>query len=644
MGSARTSHSKPRGDGSSAAARLKRPRVGERPPGPPADPVPLSHPAAWLALLATTLAIAAIVTHKILDPDLWQHLRVGRTIWELKRVPATHLWTWPTYGQPEVLPSWLFRVLVWPVWNAGGAWGLQVWRWLTTLGAFALAWATARRLGARGFAPLLVLVLGALVWRQRSQVRPETFAALLLMGQLFVLELKRHGGRDLRAALPVFALLWVNAHISWWMGIALTSVFLADAWLRRRDPAAAADARALAMWLAASVVVLLFNPFGWKAIAQPFEYQLSLKDDPLFRSIAELQPVDWSVNVANGLPLFLLLCAGAAIARATRRGVDRVEWALLLLFGWLGLGAQRFLGFFALLATPYLMRDLAETLAAWRVPAPAAWPRAALVALTASAMIVPELSRRDVPIGVGIVDRLVPVGACDYVERAGVRGRVLNTFWEGGYLLWRFWPERDRLPFMDIHQSGTPRDRALIAAAGSDAAAFAVLDQERHFDWVLWPRLTETTTPLGTQLDADRRWALVFLDDAALLYVRRDGPLAAIAARDAYHVLPSSDAELAAVANRAMSDTTLMAGLRAELDREVRESPRHNATPRSQRATLALFQGRWAASLADLDTVAAMHSLVPFVQERRGEALLRLGRAREAVAAFEAHKRETPER
>jgi hypothetical protein len=393
MGSARTSRSNARGDGSSAAARqAKRPRVGERPAGPPADPVPLSHPAAWLALVAATLAIAAIVSHKILDPDLWQHLRIGRAIWELKRVPATHLWTWPTYGQPEVLPSWLFRALVWPFWSAGGAWGLQGWRWLTTLGAFALAWATARRLGARGFAPLLVMVLGALVWRQRSQVRPETLAALLLMGQLFVLELRRQGGRDVRALLPLFALLWVNAHISWWMGIALTSVFLADARLRAPRPGRRRG-RARSIWLAQSVAVLFINPFGWKAVTQPFEYQLSLKDDPLFRTIAELQPVDWSVNVANGLPVFLALCAGAALVRAMRKGVDRVEWVLLLLFGWLGLGAQRFLGFFALLATPYLMRDLAETLAAWRAPAPPAAARGAPWRWR-PAMLVPELSRR----------------------------------------------------------------------------------------------------------------------------------------------------------------------------------------------------------------------------------------------------------
>ena len=36
-------------------------------------------------------------------------------------------------------------------------------------------------------------------------------------------------------------------------------------------------------------------------------------------------------------------------------------------------------------------------------------------------------------------------------------------------------------------------------------------------------------------LDGDSAFALVFMDDAAALYVRRDGPLATVAERLEYH-------------------------------------------------------------------------------------------------------------
>src|SRR5215813_7413653 len=139
----------------------------------PTEPArsPLSTPPPTHPLVLAVAAVAAVclvvsVSFRIDDPDLWQHLTVGRAIWELHAVPQRQVWCWPTYGEPQVLPSWGFRALLWPFWTLGGTLGLFVWRWLTTLAAFGLAWAAARRMGARGLAPLVVIALGALLYRQ----------------------------------------------------------------------------------------------------------------------------------------------------------------------------------------------------------------------------------------------------------------------------------------------------------------------------------------------------------------------------------------------------------------------------------------------------------------------------------------------
>jgi hypothetical protein len=202
-----------------------------------------------------------------------------------------------------------------------------------------------------------------------------------------------------------------------------------------------------------------------------------------------------------------------------------VEWGLLLLFGALGLQTQRFLGFFALVAAPYVTRDLSLLCAGTRALAP--WPRAAAVSAAALAMVALELSHTTLALGPGIDTRFLPVAACDYIERSGVRGRGFNEFWQGGYLLWRFWPQRDRLPFIDIHQSASPADRALVARLGRDPLAFGALDRERHFEWALTTADTRLSGGLADELDADSTWRLVFSDDAAVLYARRAGPLAA---------------------------------------------------------------------------------------------------------------------
>ncbi|HEY3216033.1 MAG TPA: hypothetical protein VGK93_06030 [Candidatus Eisenbacteria bacterium] len=49
-------------------------------------------------------------TSYVLDEtDFWQRLLVGRVIWETQGIPHSQIWTWPTFGAPDVLPSWGFR-------------------------------------------------------------------------------------------------------------------------------------------------------------------------------------------------------------------------------------------------------------------------------------------------------------------------------------------------------------------------------------------------------------------------------------------------------------------------------------------------------------------------------------------------------
>ena len=107
-------------------------------------------------LVVAALCVLAACTYAIHDPDIWQHLAVGKALWATKTIPTTQVWTWPTHGMPDVLPSWLFRAALWPFWEVGGVHGLYAWRWLTTLAAFGLMWAAARRMGATGAAPLSI--------------------------------------------------------------------------------------------------------------------------------------------------------------------------------------------------------------------------------------------------------------------------------------------------------------------------------------------------------------------------------------------------------------------------------------------------------------------------------------------------------
>ncbi len=642
----------------------------------PAAPLPLRHPA-WLAAAAVaTLCIALSVSFRIYEKDFWQHLAVGRAIWTLQRVPTTQLWTWPTYGARDVNSSWGFETLIWPVWQAGGAWGLFEWRWATTLAVFGLTFATARRLGARGFSVLLVLVLCSLSYRQRSQVRPETLASVWFALAIWLLEGRRQAGalatvagaaarRPLDRALWLGPLLWawVNTHLSYPLGFALLGAHLVDAHVARRGAARtrAADTGAHAtgkagrdaprttegrtpasgLWLAGLLALALafMNPFGWRALSQPFEYFFIERNDPIFRIVTELQPLDLRLNLRNGLPLILFGWPLLVLWRAARKRVDLVE-VLLLAFIPLAFSAQRFLGFTLVAAAPYLTRDLDEWVRARRRPAwtAPAWSRAGLAAAACVLAGIAEWRRADLPLGIGLKLVEYPVAACDFMAREGVKGRGFNHFFLGGYMLHRFWPDRERLPFMDIHQAGTREDRDTYAFALAHEQAWHDLDRRRRFDYALLRRTPYPGDQMVEWLDADSAFALVFKDDAAALYVRRDGPLAALARRRAYLVMPAGTGRLASLGAAAMRDSLQRAKVTAELEREARESPFH-ALALGRLGSLELAMGDLARARDHLRGALAVDPRAPRAHERLGLIALAEGQPRDALAAFETERR-----
>jgi tetratricopeptide (TPR) repeat protein len=586
------------------------------------------------------------VTFVLYEKDFWQHLAVGRAIWSLHAVPHTQIWTWPTYGAPDMTPSWGFRILLWPIWQAAGVWGMFAWRWATTLAVFGLAFWTSRRMGARGMTPLLVIAIAALTYRQRSQVRPETLASVWLAATLAVLEWRRQhlGGtrgpapppwRDPALALVPIVWAWINTHLSYALGLAVLGAYLLDSLLARRPGRAG-----LVFAGVASMVVAFLNPYGWHAVIQPLEFFTGQRNEPIFRIITELKPLDLMLNLRNLLPLVWFGWPALALWRSWKRRVDWAELVLLLGFVALSFSAQRFLGFTMVVAAPFLSRDLDAWVSsrAWPRWTGPAWSRAAACAGACLLAGAAEWPRPDLPLGVGLKPREYPVVACDFMAREGVAGRGFNQFFLGGYLLYRFWPDRSRLPFMDIHQTGTRADRDLYAYALADPAAWRELDRRHRFDYVLLRRLAYAGDDLVEHLDGDSSFTLVFIDDAAALWVRREGPLATLAQRFGYHDYPAGVSQLGRLGYLATTDSAARVAVTVQLEREAASSPYHSLAL-GRLGSLELAIGELSGAERHLRGALAVDSKAPRAHERLGWVALESGRPRDALAEFAAERR-----
>ena len=627
---------------------MSRPRPHSAPLAPRRSPLgadsaggaglPLRHPALLATLLVVAACIVASGSFRFFEPDMWQHLLVGKAIWQLRSVPTTQQWTWPTWGAPDVNSSWGFEALLWPFWSVGGIWGLVAWRWLTTLAAFALLWAVARRMGARGLGALFVVALCAVVYRPRTNIRPETLAGVLLALELWILESRRRGAADRVAWLPAVAWAWANVHISYYLGLLVAGVYLLDQVGRpqraRAAGAATPSARPLALALLAAVAVSFLNPFGWRALWQPFDFFLHQRNEPIYRTIGELLPLDWKDYWRQGLPFVMTGWVALLLWRWRRLGLDLAEVLLCAGFTLLAFATRRFVGFYALVAVPFLARDLEVWLGLrrwrWR---PVPWVAAALTSLACVAVGLYEWTRPFPRWGLGLDPSGQPAAACDFIARHGVRGRGFNHFHLGGYMLWRFWPERDRLPFMDIHQAGTRDDRNLYAFAQVDRDAWLELDRRHRFDYALLARHQGPDDRLPDWLEADSTWALVFADDAAMLYVRRGGALEPVARDQGFRHYGAGRARSSELGAACVRDPALRGEVESELDRQIGSSPR-NAISRTLLGTLLFLDGRTTAAREQLERALSVDPTAPRAWERLGTISLSASEPARALREF----------
>ncbi len=610
--------------------------------------LPIRHPAQiWTAFIAAAIALLA-VTYRQTTPDFWQHLLVGKAIWQLGRIPTKHLWTWPLYGTPGVLPSWGFRWLIWPFWSVGGELGLALWRWLVTLAVFGTCWAAARQMGARGLAPLVAIGIAALSYRARAEVRPETLVWLLLALEIWVLERRRERGGG-AFALVAISWVWANVHLSYFIGLALIAFHLFNASRVERNVGSRGplldrlDRLPLAWVLALSIAIAFVNPFGWRALWQPFQYFLVWRTEAIYRHISELAPyyLAWPATMRSGLPILVVLWPSLAIGRAFARRLDRAEVLTCVFLTGLTLFNQRFRGILIVAMTPYLARDLSDLAGMLRWPRAMLRPAARAALATAIIVIasVPSWTDPRFAFGIGEVATLYPFAACDFIARHELRGRMFNPFHFGGYVLWRFWPERDRLPFMDIHQSGTAHDRDLAARCMASPEAWNELLAERQFDLALLDGHQEwiPNDRLMDRLDRDADWALVFRDDAAALYLRRSGALAAAAASLAYRIVPGGDEATASLGNVIASDTLARRELRSELERQAIESP-FNSRAQSLLANLDFMSGDRVSARRRLIWALAVEPRLEGAHRRLGYLCMAESSWREAIAEFERER------
>ena len=624
---------------------------------------------ALLVLLAALLAL-----YGTRERDFWFHLAAGRSIVS-HGLPATESWCLAALGQWPWLGEWLFHVALYLARLLAGDLGVALWRAAWSGLAMALALGLARGMptaagsGAGLAAAALVAPLVLAVVRARLAARPEQVTVALVLLVLLVLERARRGGRDRSWWLVPISAVWANLHPGWILGPLVAVLYAALEALRRETAARRRALRwgalALALYAAGAV-----SPRPLDALS--LRLMRDVRADPMMATIEELRPWSWGEDRAQPYTALVALALAAAALgarRAWRASPPLTLAALAALAG--GLASFRFRALGALVALPALAAALA---AGWAARAPrgaaasagaqrsataggqgAAEPRGATDRDTGAATLAGRLAAtlavlaalagvgwlvadaKYFPPGIAPLEDAVPVRAVALADSLGIEGPVLNTSWYGGYILWAR-GER-HLPLQDTRNLGSAELRSRLVRARLDPAALDTLLAERGFTHAILEPPMDPADHLAGFLFHRPGWALVFADDAGLLFVRRDHCPAVAAAR-AYTVMSPEYAEMGALAARALADPVLGHALAAELERSREGSP-WNARADLWLGLLALARGDARGALAHFDRVERLAPATPGLALRQGAALELLGDAAAARRAYRRALRDT---
>lgn len=476
--------------------------------------------------LAGAAVLAAAVLAPAADTDLWWHLSAGLGILDTGAVPSMETASWSLAGVPWTDFEWGAQAVFAAAHLAAGLWGVWLVKALLLAAAGAAVLSAARSLALAAPARGLALALFGLGVLPRADARTELFSIALFAALLAGLERLRAADWPARligwAVLGVAAVfgLWANLHAGFPVGLALLGAYIL--------PQARRERRWLAVLLAA-VAATLLNPYGPSLWAVLWGH--ARESDALRGLILEWGPLGLAKASHLGAWAVVAAAAGATLLCAVRGRLPALPELFALALAASTARHARLCGY-AAAAAPLLAAVAARAVhGLWEQ----ALPRRAAAAACAAGLALAFFAAQPWRLFQGPYDpALVPYEAASWLaQRPELKAlRLYNPWSWGGYI--------SRRLGVRVYQDGRYLFHGLLAeqkAAAGAPETWQAFIERLGAEVVLLenlPRMLPTTftDKAGLESRVERpyyqsympreRWALVWFDDTALVFVRRD--------------------------------------------------------------------------------------------------------------------------
>lgn len=471
-----------------------------------------------LLLLGALMALSSVHTLTSINQDIGRHLRLGEIITSTRSVPATNLFSYTHPYQPFLNHHWLGEVFFYWLSRVDGVAGLIPIKAVILGIAFMLAIAsTWRRDSAHlmGFAALIAW--GVMI--ERTDVRPEIFSYLFTGWFLFVLF--RYPQSRLRWTLPFVQAIWVNTHITFFMG-PLIYLCAVGGDIVRTFPLWRDTLRRWVPFGAVLALSLMVNPWGIAGALYPLQilsgygYSVLENKGPFFL-------LAWGYPMVTTVMLFVLAGCTLAYSFITGSRVRQVAGPVLLALITF-VFAQIMIRNYALFALSGI-----AALGALAQQHPIRlrqgfWISGVLTVLLGASVVsgqffplvrLPQQFGAHVPVGAQ--------AAVDFIREHKLRGPLFNNFDIGSFLIWKLPEEK---VFVDGRPEAYPSDFASSVYIPMQEDA-TVWERERarwNIQMIVWSHrdLTPWSRTFLERMEKDADWKEVYRDGSTLILLPKE--------------------------------------------------------------------------------------------------------------------------
>ncbi|MBI1910597.1 MAG: hypothetical protein HYS21_01195 [Deltaproteobacteria bacterium] len=524
-----------------------------------------------LFLIGLGLAIIFSLSFlKVYDYDIWFHLKTGEYIVDNLVIPKADVFSYTAAGHEWVTHEWLFEVVAYFVYLAGGAVGLTLFKALSITAVFGIYLVFFYRRGTSAYVLTLVTVIGAILARERFLERPELFtyvfaAIFICLLEKFRTEEKQGGlsERKYLFAMPAIMVVWANAHSGAIFGIIILGAYafseFVSAIFKSRNPFK--DPKVISVLLISFITFIagFINPNTYNAYLYPFVALKSMKGAGI--NVAEFTPPTWQTDYL----FFIFLAISSVIILIN---IKRASIAHLLLFALFSVTSLRFsrnIAFWAIISVPIisLYADELKNRFCKRningiIPAVLV---AIIVVLSAAPYVYGTM--KNGWLGAGVKERWFPEGAVQFINENRIEGNMYNSYEFGGYLIWRTYPQRR--VFIDGRNDVYPElmvEQRMLGALG-----FENIIDKFNINYALFSFTQGNPEYINPDPYFGQGLALVYWDDVAMVFVKRTPENSALIERFEYRAVKPADSQFA------FTDLNNADALVSELQRNISANP-----------------------------------------------------------------------